>query len=555
MSTGIGSASLSRSLQLLSSERLVAHVQELGRRTKHAGTTEELESLGYIEHELASYGYRTELIRHEAYISLPGGASLLLDDFSPRCITHSFSRPTASGGLELPLVTADADPRGAAVLIDGIATPAAAAAVAAAGALAQIHVSPDEHLHEMCVSPVWGSPGDDQLADLPRTVVLSVSRSDGERLRAAASAHASRVRVVAEVDTRWRPTPILIAELAEADEPFVLFSGHHDTWHIGAMDNGGANATMLELARIVAQGRAEWRRGLRLAFWSGHSQGRYSSSAWYADHHWEELEARAVAHVNVDSTGGRGNTVVANATAASEFAELAREAIAAQAGQQFAGVRMHRAGDQSFWGIGVPSIFGNMGEQPPDADVRVGPGTGWWWHTHEDTVDKIDPELLLRDTRIYHHVIWRLLTDPVLPLDYAETARRLREVLDERAAAAAPLLDLERLPDRARELERRATEFAARVRDGCHTGRANECLRRVSRAVVPIDYTLGDRFRHDPALAQAPLPALADATRLDALDPDSDDARFLASRLMREANRVAVALRDAIAVFDTFLSS
>ena len=37
----------------------------------------------------------------------------------------------------------------------------------------------------------------------------------------------------------------------------------------------------------------EWRRGLRVVFWSGHSQGRYSGSTWYADTHWEELERRA----------------------------------------------------------------------------------------------------------------------------------------------------------------------------------------------------------------------------------------------------------------------
>ena len=83
-----------------------------------------------------------------------------------------------------------------------------------------------------------------------------------------------------------------------------MFSGHHDTWDYGVMDNGGANATMLEVARLFAPERADWRRGLRLCFWSGHSHGRYSGSAWYADTHWDELVRRCVAHVNVDSTGG-----------------------------------------------------------------------------------------------------------------------------------------------------------------------------------------------------------------------------------------------------------
>ena len=59
---------------------------------------------------------------------------------------------------------------------------------------------------------------------------------------------APAVTLFAEVDTGWRKTPILVAELpadpAATDEPFILFSGHHDTWYHGVMDNGTANITM-----------------------------------------------------------------------------------------------------------------------------------------------------------------------------------------------------------------------------------------------------------------------------------------------------------------------
>ena len=42
----------------------------------------------------------------------------------------------------------------------------------------------------------------------------------------------------------------------------MLYTGHHDTWYYGVMDNGGANATMMEVARICALHRARWQRGL-----------------------------------------------------------------------------------------------------------------------------------------------------------------------------------------------------------------------------------------------------------------------------------------------------
>ena len=44
------------------------------------------------------------------------------------------------------------------VLVDGIANPAVSRRASRAGAVGQMHVSPHQHLHEMCISPVWGSP-------------------------------------------------------------------------------------------------------------------------------------------------------------------------------------------------------------------------------------------------------------------------------------------------------------------------------------------------------------------------------------------------------------
>lgn len=575
-------AALDRSVHELSTDRLMAHVREFARWTKHAGTPNELESLGYVERELVSYGYGTELILHDAYISLPGQARVEALGTTLPAITHSFSCPSPPHGVQAPLIPVgdgDArgyegrDVRGAIVLVDGIPSPASTVHARRRGALGQLHVSPHEHVHEMCISPVWGSPGDDDLDDLPTTVVVTVPLAAGEQLRRACEGGPVTARLLADVDTGWRTTPILVAELGsedgdDDDEPFVMLTGHHDTWHFGVMDNGGANATMLEVARVSAQERRHFARGLRIIFWSGHSQGRYSSSAWYADHKWDELEARAVAHVNVDSTGGRGNVVVADTSAAAELHHLAAEALTAQADQDFSGRRMSRAGDQSFWGIGVPSIYGNMSEQPAGTGeanasaavfgrgARKGAGTGWWWHTPDDTLDKIDGEILLRDTRIYQHTVWRLLASRVPPLDYAAAARELVAVLEERHEIAGDAVDLSRCLARARRLEERAVALGAIVEEANRSGqgadRVNACLRRLSRIVVPVAYTLGDRFAHDPAVAQEPIPALADVATLASLQPDGPDHHFLASRLQRAANGAAHALAEALDVLDEY---
>ena len=338
--------------------RLMGHLEEFARRVKLSGTAEELESFRYLQATLDGFGYRTELLQHDAYISLPGRARIEIVGAAPDCITHSFSRPSPLEGLRGQVVYAGTggaqdfaglDVRGKIALLDGIANPGASLNASLAGAVGQIHICPREHLHEMCISPVWGSPDPASLARLPRTAVVSLRQPDGDALKRRVQAGEVVEAVLhAAVDTGWRRTPLLVAELMPPERheaPFVLFSGHHDTWYYGVMDNGGANATMLETARLLAGERDRWRRGLRLCFWSGHSHGRYSGSAWYADTHWDELARRCATHVNVDSTGARGNIVLADVLSSAELTGLAAEVIRAQGDQEITGLRMSRAGD------------------------------------------------------------------------------------------------------------------------------------------------------------------------------------------------------------------
>lgn len=549
---------------------MMGQVREMVKWVRHAGTAAELESFGFLKDTLDGYGYRTELLLHDAYISLPGPALIEALGDKIRCICHSFSRSSPSGGLTGELVYAGAgrprdyaglDVQGKIVLLDGIANPAASLEANRRGAIGQLHVSPHEYLHEMCVSSVWGSPHDQQVDRLPRTVIVTTALADGERLKAALQAGFVTVTLHAEVDTGWRKTPTLIADLpAEGTDQYVLLSGHYDSWYEGAMDNGGANATMLEVARLCAQQRAMWRRGLKLAFWSGHSQGRYSSSAWWSDQYYEEIRANCVAHVNVDSTGGKGNTIVSDTTAAAELQHLAQSVIRERAGQEFSGRRNGRAGDQSFWGIGVTCIYGNMSEQPASAGGtnamasvfgggnRLGRGTGWWWHTPYDTYDKMDEAILVRDTAIYVSTVWRLLTEPVLPFRYEECAVEILQALDGLSAAAGDKFTLDYLIVRANTLREqcaRLTEAAAGIGADGRAELINACLFDLSRLLVPICYNVAGPYEQDPALGMGPLPGLAPVAQLADLDPDSAAFKHLNVRMMRQRNRVAVALQDA----------
>ncbi len=104
-------------------------------------------------------------------------------------------------------------------------------------------------------------------------------------------------------------------------------SGHVDSWHYGAMDNGAGNATQMEVGRIFAARKKRLRRDLRLAFWSGHSHARYGGSAWYADHCWRDLHQHCVLHLNVDCVGAKGATLMTEAIAMAEARDLGSDIV------------------------------------------------------------------------------------------------------------------------------------------------------------------------------------------------------------------------------------
>jgi Iap family predicted aminopeptidase len=545
----------------VSGAEMMGNLRQIARWVKLSGTEEELEGIRFIEGRMREYGFRTAMLMHDAYISLPGAASVTVDGRALACITHSFSRVTGPEGISgVPVYLGEGtdvdfagrDVRGRVVLLEGMATPWVAARATRAGAIGQLHISHHEHLHEMCISPVWGNPAPETFSQLPATVACTVSDADGGAIRdALAAGQQPVVTLRAAVDTRWRQTPLLVAELPATEDPqelFVMVSGHHDGWHYGVMDNGSANAGMMEIARIAAQHRRGWKRGLRLCFWSGHSHGRYSGSAWYADTHWDELERRCVAHVNVDSLGGIGATELAGAAAMAELRHLARQAVEAEVNVPYRGKRKTRNSDESFGGIGIPSMFGAVSAQP-HAHGRARNHLGWWWHTPHDLIDKVDEANLVRDTRVLARALWRLLADPVVPLDTAAMAQTLATELEALAPRLRDRLPVDVLLAAARDVQARAARRQASP--GSDPDAASRALMGVSRALVPLDANDGDRFGHPPALPLPDWSALEPLRVLAAAEPGTDAARLAATAAYRARNRVQHALRQALHALGT----
>jgi hypothetical protein len=413
------------------------------------------------------------------------------------------------------------------------------------------------------VKPAWGNPTPhgmrEEMATLP---CIGISRVAGLALRAMLRQGPVRVRLLARAENRWAPVHVTVGELAvPGTEDFVLLGGHQDSW-FGPQptDNATGNACMLELARVFARHRGLLRRGLVCGFWAGHETGTMIGSSRFADRHWDRLRAHAVAYLQIDQPGCLG----VSEWSASSNAELRRFHQQVEAAQLPDWPRRwHRAGkmgDASFFGLGIPMFGGQGGYNEAELAATAGASVGWWHHSLENTLDKVDWPSIPPHLRIYAAYLWGLLTEPVLPLDYTEVT----ELFVSRLAAlapAAPELELAPVLDHARALQGEALALSQladgwRARYAADPGlgstpadQLNRCFRALSRLLIPLASTACGAYAQDPygyTPQTTMIPSLFDIPALAEAAPEQ--RRLMEVSLRRARNQVSDALQDARAL-------
>ncbi|PLR77093.1 hypothetical protein CU633_12535 [Bacillus sp. V3-13] len=557
-------------IQEVNQDLLMEYTKNVSSEIRLSGTEEEYRAFEYVKAKLEEFGLDTELTLNDAYISLPGEAELKIDGQCFSCITHSMAVSTMQQGIEGEVVYAgkavsanyeDTPVQGKIALLDGLAIPGAVLQAQEAGAKAVIFINA-EYTHEMIVSAVWGNPTPVTQKALPSIPVVSVNFEDGKIIKEIVEKGSCSGWMKTQVDTKWREIPTLTAVIEGNIEPekYVMFSGHIDSWHYGVMDNGTADATIIEVARILAENKEKLRRSLKLAFWSGHSHGRYAGSALYCDEHWEDLYENCVLHINIDSVGGQGATILTEANCMAETKDLAKRFIKELAGDDFEGSRFGRAGDQSFWGPGVPSLFMGLSEQPKSNNPaskafsqlfgggKAG-GFGWWWHTTEDTLDKISPENLVRDCQIYLSIVYEACSCDILPINQLAAVEELESFIRDYQTKTNGHLDFSVTFMRIAEIKEKITEFQSLTDLPLSKEKislVNNTIVILSRILVTLNYVKGDRFHHDAALKQSPIPVLAECEKLAVLEAGSHEFYLVLTELRRNLNKVNYSFLEAI---------
>lgn len=538
-----------------------------------SGTPEERRAFEYVASYLKKWGVPHTLHEPQLLLSIPLHASVTVGAKTYRAKTPAFSASTGSAGLSAEVIyvpgdfarssstlfdiTArdDLDMRGKIVLTEGMGMPASVALFESKGAVGQININPGVDIHWGICTTIWGTPDLDSYGRKPKIPVVSVNRSDGEELKQMALNGGLHACIQAELDEGWKQGTVLVAEIPGTLEPekFLLVHGHLDSWDVGVGDNATGDGTLLELARVFWQHRDQLKRSLRVAWWTGHSHGRYAGSTWYADAFAPDLYVNCIAQVNIDSPGCRWATEYRDISWMSEAAAFCTEAIKDAVGKPAHGERAHQAGDYSFNNIGLSSFYMLLSTMPESVAKEKGYyavggcGGNIAWHTENDTLQIADKDILMNDLKVYVTSLVRALNAPILPFDFTALADEFIGTLTRYQQAGAGQFDLTPSLNEVQALKADLDSFYKRIEDatGDKAKHANEAIMRLARLLVPINFARDGAFRHDPATPIPPLPDLAPIKQLKDAAGDVNVAGVIKAHLVRGQNRLVVALREA----------
>ena len=428
----------------------------------------------------------------------------------------------------------------------------------ALGAVGVIAINPGKVAHWGGGSPIWGTADLDDLPFKPAIPAAAVSKPDGDALIALAQ-KGGRAKLVTEFEEGWFKNFLPEVRIPGHDaDKFVLLHGHYDSWDVGVGDNATGDACMMEVARMLWANRDKLQRGVRVCWWPGHSTGRFAGSTWYADTFARDLAKNCVAHMNCDSPGCRDATDYLFIPWMAENIDFVKGVVRDIAGREAEGKRPTQSSDFSFNHLGISGCF-SASSRIPKAEIErrgyyyvMGNGGNVEWHTDADLMPVASKKVLLKDIQVYAAAAFRLATALVLPFDWRALLKEFEQVLGHYQKAAGDRFDLAPARDAVAALDGALVRFSAAI-DGKRVApdAANDVTLALSRALVPLNYQRGSRWRRDLGLTTQPLPALSICAELDRYP--ANVLGFAQTHLKRGLNQVVATLEDAKACVEATL--
>ncbi|HUN70427.1 MAG TPA: M28 family peptidase [Burkholderiales bacterium] len=421
------------------------------------------------------------------------------------------------------------------------------------------------------VKPVWGNPTPENVkTEMATMPCIGIARVAGLKLKEMCANGPVRVWFRTHVTNGWRPVQITVAELPAKETPepgdFIMVGGHQDSWPgEAATDNAAGSAIKIELARVFSKHQDKLRRGLLFGFWTAHETGTMAGSSWFADRYWDKLREHACAYLQIDQPSCTGTTTWHTTSNAELKSFHQREEKQLLPGREISWKRVAKSGDASFIGVGIPMFQGEGAFTEAELKATALATRGWWHHSIECTIDKVDWDYMQAHVRVYAAYLWELCTAPVLPFTYAPVAEQVIKRLNELEGPGAAVglkgvVEAARAFEKAAQrLDKAAAEASAAFAAGSGSEDAarilNRAMKRVSRLVVPLMSSAIGKYGHDPygfTPQTTMIPALYDLARLSRLG-EGEERWMLETKAVRDRNRVADALAEATAIIEDSL--
>ena len=541
----------------LDKSRIMKDVEMFCRLDRYTGSRDGEEAAERIAERMEELGIPVEREKYQVYRSLPGAAYLrVLEDGTGEAVPLTpyvysgtakdleaelvFDRTSAAGGCSQREQRARMAGFSGKLVLTYENSFSFACEAKRAGALGVLTIWHADLAHHGTLGGVWGTPEPEDLAwHYPGIPFAEIGKNAGESLQKRLGSGPLTVRLSIEMCQGIVSSTMPVARIQGRSEKFVLVSGHYDSWYEGATDNGVANAAMMELARVFQENRERLERSLVLAWWSGHSDGRYAGSAWYYDHHWEELKENCVAHINMDICGCKGSDVVGFQTSMLEGADFDREFLKGfNEGEPDPPVSMTRFADQTFWGADIP--FAIMPKF-----IKKDHEMFYWWHTREDTFDKVDPEVALRDTRVIGELAAFFANCGKLPADmsgFVDFMESRLRAIEERLGGDFDLSPVWPVLGRLREA---VMDLEASMEDQENT---DDAILETAGELARITYTASSPYHQDPAVKAPVFSGLAMAEGLTRENTEEEYYLAVQTRFVRQRNRLTGQMKQVLEI-------
>lgn len=543
----------------LSSKNMLETVKSFNHLHRYSGTPDGEEAARILGEKLEQYGVPYEVCVYDGFFSRPLSAFLTAEGNTYPLVGDVYSRE-ADGLLgelyydslstEKGLTQLEESRRFAAfkdkIVLTWDGKGDFAKRALESGALAILHICPTRgnYIHHSNIGSVWGTPGLDEAVYMKFLPSAGIRRADGEALAKLLGRSTVAGELSVRMETGIKSSTMVVAEIPGSDDNFILVSGHYDSWYEGITDNAVSDAILLEYARILYSHRGSLNRGIKLAWWSGHSDGRFAGSAWYCDSHYKELKKHCAAHVNLDLTGCKNSDQISVRTACTEGLDFTGDLIEKYTGRRPKGyLAMVRGADQSFWGAQVPITI--MLKYEPLKEKRCAdcPGGGPWWHTPQDTLDKLDERIMLRDAAINLEIIEILQGTKVLPVRPAE----FMEDLDRRLNRLLDLLPGDFDCRSLREVWPRVKTAFSRLDDLVHQENvSDEDIKETVGKLLHLVYCRRDPYTHDVGSVFGIFGAIAQFSAVTGENTEKAYYVMAKSDFMRYQNRLCDGLEAII---------